>query len=76
MILTNYKIKKVYQNKSQLFYQIFFDEVIVSLKADAKYSRLEMKINIKDGCKRRNVCLLKYLISINDFLESNTFIAK
>lgn len=76
MILPNYKIEKVYQNKSQLFYQIFFDKVIVSLKADAKYSRLEMKINIKDGCKRRNVCLLKYLIIINDFLESNTFIAK
>ena len=76
MILPKYKIEIVFQNKSQLLYKIFFDKVVVSLYGDAKYSRLEIRLTIKDGCRRRNVCLLEYLNAINDFLESNNYVGK
>lgn len=74
MILPDYEVKIIYQNKSQLLYNIIFDKVIVVLNGDAKYKRLEMKFIIKEGCRRRNVHLLKYLKAIYDFFISNNYL--
>ena len=74
MLFPDYKINIISQNKSQLLYEIIFDKVIVRLYGDAKYKRLEIKIVIKAGYKRRNVNLLEYLKSIVDYLISNNYV--
>lgn len=74
MLFPDYKINIISQNKSQLLYNIIFDKVIVRLYGDAKYKRLEMKIVIKAGCRRRNVNLLEYLKAIVDYLISNNYV--
>lgn len=76
MILPDYKIEIISQRKTQPLYKIFFDKVIVLLSGDAKYKRIEIRLTIRDGCKRRNVSLLKYLRAINDFLASNSYICE
>lgn len=74
MILPSYQVKKVEESKSRVIYNIIFDKVIVVLSGDAKHSGLDINFIIKDGCRRRNVNLLKYLNAVNDFLISNNHV--
>lgn len=74
MLFPDYKINIISQDKSHLLYNIIFDKVIVKLYGNAKYKGLEMRIVIKDGCRRRNVNLLEYLEAIIDYLISNNYV--
>ncbi|MBQ8193462.1 MAG: hypothetical protein IJZ46_05275 [Bacilli bacterium] len=76
MILPNYTIETICEYPSQFIINIHFDKVVARLFGDAKYNRLEIKLYIKDGFKRRNVSLLEYLNHISDFLESHSYLSK
>ena len=74
MLLPEYELIIIFQNNSRILYTLIFDKIEAIISGDAKYNRLELKLVIKNGIKRRNVNLLKYLKTINDFLLSNNYV--